>query len=290
RAAALVGRRVEDLIVHRVHHQIVGSGVIVHLEHLRPRLAGVSRLVDAALAARPPQAAGRGHEHDVVVPRIDQDAVDVARRRKAHARPGLAAVDRLVDAVAPRCALAVVRLAGANPHEIGVALRHGDVADPDQTLILELRLEGRAAVGRLPHAAVGGADVVNRRVRFVDGEIGDPPGHGRRADRPEVQRVEWTAAGDGSRGGRLLGSTDEGLRAESGDERGDEREDSNRFHGWLRLRMTGAGTIRFWGAGPTEAHVTTRDWFTPGLAKLQTPPGNTVRSRCRAAAGEAGGE
>src|SRR6185295_765609 len=127
--------------------------------------------------------------------RVDDDAIDVARGRQPHLRPGLAAVDRLVDAVAPRRALPVVRLAGADPDEIGIALRDGDGADRDEALVLELRLERRARRGRLPHAAVRGADVVDRRVRFVDGEVGDAARHRRRPDRAEVQRVERTAAG-----------------------------------------------------------------------------------------------
>ena len=45
--------------------------------------AAVGRLVDAALAAGPPERAGGRDEDDVVVARIDHDAVDVARGRGA---------------------------------------------------------------------------------------------------------------------------------------------------------------------------------------------------------------
>ena len=108
RPPPLIRRRVQNLVVRRVHHQIVRAGVVVDLHHLLPALSAVGRLVDSALAAGAPQAAGGGDEHDVVVARIDHDAVDVARRRQPHVRPRLAAVGRLVDAVAPRRALAVV--------------------------------------------------------------------------------------------------------------------------------------------------------------------------------------
>src|SRR5262249_10148786 len=93
----LVHRRVEDLIVRRIHHEIVGAGVVVALEHLLPLPAAVGRLVDAAIAARPPQTSGCGDEDGVVVPRIDHDAVDELRGPKTHVREGLAAVGRLVD-------------------------------------------------------------------------------------------------------------------------------------------------------------------------------------------------
>ena len=117
-AAPLIHRRVENPVVGRIHHEIVRAGVVVHLQRLLPGPAAVGRLVDAALAAGPEQAAGRRDEHDVVVARIDDDAVDEARGLEPHVRVGLAAVGRLVDAVAPARALAVVRLAGADPDQI----------------------------------------------------------------------------------------------------------------------------------------------------------------------------
>src|SRR5262249_4965263 len=183
-----------------------------------PRLAAVCGLEDAAIAAGAPQAAGGRDEHDVVVARIDDDAVDVARRAQAHVDVGLAAVGRLVDAVAPAGALPVVRLAGADPDEIGIALRDGDVANRHQADVLELRLERRAAVRGLPHAAVRGADVVDRRVRFIDGEVGDAAGHRGRAYRTEMQRLERTAAASG-RGRRLAGASEERRTADRGKQR-----------------------------------------------------------------------
>ena len=86
--------------------------------------------------------------------------------------------------------LAVVRLAGADPDDVGIRLRDGDVADREQPLVLEQRRERRAIARRLPHAAVRRADVPDRRVLFVDGEIGDAPRHGGRTDRSEVQLLE----------------------------------------------------------------------------------------------------
>ena len=132
-------------------------------------------------------------------------------REVASPIPGIgpAAVNRLVDAVAPRRALAVVRLAGADPDEVGVALRHRDVADRHQSLALELRLERRAVVDRLPHPAVRGADVEDGRVRFVHGQVGDAAGHRGRTDRTEMQRVERPARRGRRR--RLLGASDERL-------------------------------------------------------------------------------
>jgi len=76
-APALIHRRVENPVVRRIHHEIVGSGVVVNLQDLLPGLAAVDRLVHAALAAGTPEAARGGDEDNVVVARIDHDAVDV---------------------------------------------------------------------------------------------------------------------------------------------------------------------------------------------------------------------
>ena len=242
RAPPLIGRRVEHLIVRRVHHEIVGAGVVVPLQRLLPGFAAVHRFVDAALTTRPPQAAGGRDEDDVVVARVDDDAVDAAGRFETHVGVGLAPVRRLVDAVAPRRALAVVRLAAAHPHQIRVALRHCDVADRDEPVVLELRLEGRAAVRRLPDAPVRGADVEDRRVRLVHRKIGDAARHPGRPDRPEMQSLE--GAGTGRRRGRgLAGAADQGLHAERREQHGDKGEDAMRLHDELR-KLVGRGDYR----------------------------------------------
>ena len=119
-AAPLIGRGVEHLVVRGIHHQLGGAGVVVDEVDARPGQAAVGRLVDAALAAASPQAAERRDVDHVVIDRIDDDPRDVLRRAEAHVLPGLAAVDRLVEAVAPRAALAVVVLAAADPHRVGV--------------------------------------------------------------------------------------------------------------------------------------------------------------------------
>ncbi len=136
RPPPLVRRRINDLAVRRIDHQLVRAGVVVDLEHVLPGLASVGRLEHAAFAARAPQAAGGRNQHHVGVARIDGDAVDVLRRAKAHVRVGLAAVGRLVDAVAPRGALPVVRLPGAYPDEVWIALGDGDVTDRHVALVL----------------------------------------------------------------------------------------------------------------------------------------------------------
>ncbi len=196
-AAALVRRREENGGIGEGDGEVVGPGVLIQLEHLLPRLAAVHRLVDAAIATRTEERAGRRHEDDVVVGRMDDDAVDVPRLRQPHEGEGLPAICRLVDPAPPRGALPVVGLARPHPDEVRIDLRHGDVADRDQPLVLEERFEGRTVAGRLPHAAVRGADVVDRRIGLVDGEVGDAPRHRGGADRAEVQLGEFVGVGNG---------------------------------------------------------------------------------------------
>ena len=103
---------------------------------------------------------------------------------QARGRPGLAAVGRLVDAVADRDAVARPGLAGAHPDILVVARIYRDGADRLHRLLIEHRLEGGRAVGGLPYAAAGGADEQGHLARRIGeaGERGDAPAHGRRAD------------------------------------------------------------------------------------------------------------
>src|SRR5262249_21968385 len=181
-AAHAVRRRVEQLRVLRVHRQIDEAGILVDELHLRPGLAAVGGLVDAALLVRRPEVAQRRDVHDVGVLRVDDDAADVARLLETDVLPGLAAVGGLVHAVAPRDAVARVVLAGADPHDVGVGRRHRDGTDAQGRLVVEDRLPAVAAVGGLPDAAGRGAEVdrlgVALPARVLDADVvqlGPPP-------------------------------------------------------------------------------------------------------------------
>src|SRR6185369_3749446 len=114
-ALPLIGGGIEDVGVARVHRQVGDAGVLVDREDRFPGLAAVGGLVEAAVAARIPQRAlGRDEDH-VRIARIDDDLPNVLGALETHIDPGLAAVDRLVDAVPIRDAALAVVLAAAHP-------------------------------------------------------------------------------------------------------------------------------------------------------------------------------
>ena len=67
--------------------------------------------------------------NDIRVIRMDAYAGDLFQCFEAEVLPGLATVNRLVHAVAPRDALTHVGLAEAYVQDIGVLLGHGDGAN-----------------------------------------------------------------------------------------------------------------------------------------------------------------
>ena len=186
RAPPLVGRRVQDLVVRRIHEEVGGTGVLVHLQQEIPGVAAVRRPVDAPLAAGRPQAAERRRVDDVVIHRVDDDARDVVGILEPHVRPALPAIGRLEDALTPRRALTVVVLACADPDDARVGRRNRDVADRRGGLVVEHRLEGGPVVGRLPETARRRRDIKGGGVALQDGEVVDPASHRGRADLAEA--------------------------------------------------------------------------------------------------------
>src|SRR5262249_27353534 len=155
-----------------------------------PRLAAVDGAVKPALLVRPPEVPDRGDEGDVRVLRVDGDAADVVRVLQPAARPRLAAVGALVDALAPAHRVPRVALAGADVDHLWLALADGDRAGALGRQRVGNRLEAGSAVGRLPHAAAGRGDVERVRVALDGDDVRDPAAHVGRADAPGLQPGE----------------------------------------------------------------------------------------------------
>ena len=185
-------------------HVGAARGCVRPLQRLRPRLAAVARHVQAARRGIAPQAARHAGVDRVRVLRVDHDARDALGIGQADVRPGVATVGGLVDAVADRHGVARPRFARAHPHDLRIGRVDRDRADRLHRLLVEHRLERRAAVGRLPDAAARGADVQQRlAVDVAASDGGDAAAHRGRAD---VARAEsGDRAGIEFRGGCFRG-------------------------------------------------------------------------------------
>ena len=192
-AAEIPHRGIDRVRFQRAHGQHAAAGrSIAARQHFAPRLAAVAGLVDAALVVVVPQMAGGTRVNRVAVLRIDQDPGDVLGILQADIGPVLAAVGRFVDAVADRDAVAHPGLAGAHPHDLRIGGIDGDGADRLHVRLVEHRLEGGAAVDRLPHAAAGRGREDREPSLVVDRiHRGDASAHPGRAD------IAGRQAGDG---------------------------------------------------------------------------------------------
>src|SRR5262249_61761785 len=105
--------RLRILPVHRDHR--AASRSVRALQNLRPRLAAVRGLVEAALVTVAPELARGANVDRVRVARIYQNLCDAFGLLQSDVGPILAAVRGFVDAVANRDAVAGPRFAPAHP-------------------------------------------------------------------------------------------------------------------------------------------------------------------------------
>ena len=187
RAATLVGGRIECVGALRIHRQVHYARVLIDEKRLRPSLTAVSGLVNATLLVWTPQVPQRRYVHHVRVGGMNRDAADVMRVPEPHVRPRFPGVSGLIDPVAPRRALPVVRLARAHPHDRWVRGRHRHIPDGRDPLVVKHRLPRGAGVGGLPDAARGCAHVHRAGIGLDHGEIVDSPAHDGRAQLAPLQ-------------------------------------------------------------------------------------------------------
>ena len=110
--------------------------------------------------------------------------------RETDVRERLAAVGGLVDAVAERRRLPIVRLTCADVDDVGIRRMNRDVADRRAAVRLEDRLERDGVVIRLEHAADRVADVDDVRIARRHLDVVDAAAHARRSDRAEPEAGE----------------------------------------------------------------------------------------------------
>ena len=144
--------------------EIDGAGLLVAEERRAPtscrrRSTGTRRVRDSARTDLPALRRRRCR-----VGWVDSDARDGVGLFESRVRPRLAAVDRLVDAVALDDVAAQLRLAHPDVHDVGIRLGDGDRTNRrGLEEAIGDRAPGHAAVGGLPEAAAGRAEVILER-------------------------------------------------------------------------------------------------------------------------------
>jgi hypothetical protein len=107
-----------------------------------------------------------GDINDLGILRMHADGPDYLAVLESDIAPGLAAVHRLVDAVAVRGIAAHAGFAHAHVNHVGIGIGHGDGAHgAGFELAVGHREPRAAAVGGLPHAAAHAAEIINVGLR-----------------------------------------------------------------------------------------------------------------------------
>ena len=119
----------QDAGIVGIHGHVRATRVFVEKQGLFPGFSSVGGAEDAALRLRPIGVAERAGEHDVWIPRIDDDIADTASFLETHRGPGLARVSGFVNSVAYRNVASNKGLAGSGPDDIGIARSHCQRAD-----------------------------------------------------------------------------------------------------------------------------------------------------------------
>src|SRR5712691_1000410 len=168
------------------------------VERFAPAFAAVGRFVNAAVLAVAPQFSRHADVNRVAVLRIDNNFRNALRILQPHVGPAVAAVRRLVDAVADRHAVARPRFAGSGPNRFRRLWINGHRANGLRRLFVKNRLECRAAVRGFPYAPAGGSNVDSKpAILFYGGDRGHAPAHGGGADVSRTKtrdrvRIEFT--------------------------------------------------------------------------------------------------
>ena len=171
-AVGRVDRAVHPLrgVVEQVRDgEVSVGGVEVDVERalapsrVGPGRAAVGRALDAAIALR--------RKDDLRIRGRDRDAIDrVPSVGRGELRPRVAAVDRLVDAVAAERVAVELPLARAGVEDVRIRRVDRERAYRERRQPVPQRGPGRAAIGRAPHAAAHAARPHALRIGRIDDE------------------------------------------------------------------------------------------------------------------------
>jgi hypothetical protein len=181
-ALTLIGNNQQRLRIGRMHSEINDPRFVIDKKNSLPRLAAVTGLVQPAILVRTIQSAQDADIDNVRILGMNKDAANLKRLPQSHVGPTLAAIGRFVHAISIGHGVARIALAGTDPDDVFVRLRHAHIADRHRRLVVELMLEGDAVIGRLQQTAGSSGHPVGGRIGLVDGQRGDTSAHVGRPD------------------------------------------------------------------------------------------------------------
>src|SRR5205085_1894779 len=137
----------ENVRIVRIHRDPRRAGRRVPaLQNLVPGLAAIRCFVEAPIGRIAPERSRHRRVNRVAARRTDDDFRDAFRVRQPGEIPSLAAVDRFINAVADRHAVARPAFTGADPDVLRIFRIEGDGADRLHRLLVEDRLVTRPAI------------------------------------------------------------------------------------------------------------------------------------------------
>ena len=173
-----------------IDNHIGHAGALVDVELVRPGFAAVGGFVNAAVGAIAPSRPDGADPHGLVVGRVHDDPVDVARAFEAHQFPRGAAINAAVHPTAAGMRIPRIAFAGPHPNHIGIGRCNGEGPDALGRLIVEQRLPFHAGCDRPPKAPTRSSDVNDFRSVPLDIDGGDAPTHGPGADVANVHAFD----------------------------------------------------------------------------------------------------
>ena len=190
--------------VHRVRvagveRNVERAGVLVAVEHFRPRIAAIGGAEDSTFRIRPVWMPEYGREHAIRIARIDDECGNLLTITKAEMRPVRTAVHGFVDAISRRQVGTLQSFTATDVNDIRCRGRDRDCADGAGRLLVEDGAPDAAVIRALPHATVVHADVKHVRLpRHADGRYRAPtpvrpdhsPAHLREGSRVGALRLQ----------------------------------------------------------------------------------------------------
>ena len=113
----------------RIECDVDPAGVFIFIENLLPGLPAVNGAKDAALGIWTIRMAKRRNQHAVGIFWIDDQLADRPRIAQADVLPGLAAVNRFVNAVTMGCVATNAPFARSDVDDVRIGRRNRQAAD-----------------------------------------------------------------------------------------------------------------------------------------------------------------